>query len=159
MQVPESRLFSFRSEFHESVLAVLARSRHTLAFSGNDFSDWPLESAEAFEHLSRLLRQAGSSLRLVVHSPDWLDRRGVRFRHLRTTFAGRLECRQAPPEIAPGECLLIGDGMHLLRRAHYQAFRGRLQLGMPQEAEPWRRKYDLLWKQSAPCLPPSTTGL
>ena len=159
MQVPESRLFSFRSEFHESVLAVLARSRHTLAFSGNDFSDWPLESPDASNHLARLLREPGSSLRLVVHCPDWLERHAPRFAQLRGTFAGRLECRQAPPAIAPGECLLIGDGMHLLRRAHYQAWRGRLLLAMPQEVDPWSRKYDLLWKQSTPCLAPTATGL
>lgn len=159
MQVAESRLFYSRSEFHESVLAVLACSRHSLVLSGNDFSDWPLESPHAFGHLSRLLRQAGSSLRLVVHSPEWLERHGVRFGQLRSTFAGRLECRQAPPDIAPGECLLIGDAMHLLRRAHYQAFRGRLQLAMPQQADPWCRKFELLWKQSTSCLAPSTTGL
>jgi hypothetical protein len=159
VQAPEERLFSFRSDFHHSVLEVLARSRHTLALLDNDFSEWPLETPQAFEALSRILREPGSSLRLVVHSPDWLEKYAPRFAQLRRTFTGRIECRQAPATIAPGEGLLIGDRIHLLRRAHYESFRGRLLIAMPEQVDPWWRKYELLWQESAPCLGATTTGL
>lgn len=159
MQAPESRLFSFRSEFHQAMLDVLARSRHTLALWDNDFSDWPLESVEVNEELTRLLREPESRLRLVVHSPEWLDRHAPRFARLRRTLGVRIDCRQAPASIPPGEGLLIGDHMHLLRRAHYQAFRGRVTLAMPEQVDPWRRKHDLLWQESTPCMATTTTGL
>ena len=159
MQAPESRLFASRSDFHRSVLDVLNRSRHSLALRGNDFSDWPLETPPAYDQLTRLLREPGSSLRLVVHAPEWLEKHGARFALLRRHFAGRIECRQAPTAIPPGESLLIGDRIHLLRRAHYQAFRGRLMLAMPEQVEPWSRKYELLWQESIPCLTATTTGL
>jgi hypothetical protein len=159
VQAPETRLFSFRSEFHQAVQEVLARSRHTLALADNDFSDWPLESVPVIEELTRLLREPGSHLRLVVHSPDWLDTHAPRFARLRRTLGIRIECRQAPASIPPGEGLLIGDHMHLIRRAHYQAFRGRVSFAMPEQVEPWRRKHDLLWQESTACLATTTTGL
>jgi hypothetical protein len=159
MQAPESRLFSFRSEFQQAVLEVLTRSRHSLALRDNDFSDWPIESPAAIEQLARLLKLPGARLRLVVHAPDWLERHGTRFAQLRRSCPGTIECRQAPASIAPGEGLLIGDNLHLMRRAHYQAFRGRLMLAMPQEVEAWRPKFEMLWEESTPCLNATTTGL
>jgi hypothetical protein len=159
VQAPESRLFSFRSEFHHSVLELLARSRHTLALRDNDFSDWPIETPAAIAELTRLLKESGASLRLVAHSPEWLERYGTRFAQLRRTFAGRIECRQAPAAIPAGEGVLIGDRIHLLRRAHYRSHRGRLMLAMPEQVEPWWHKYELLWQESVPCLTGTTTGL
>jgi hypothetical protein len=159
LQAPESRLFTLRSEFQASVLELLSRSRHSLALADHDFGDWPLESPEAFAELSRLLKEPDGRLRLVVHSPDWLDRHATRFAILRRTFGARIDCRRAPATLPPGEGLLVGDRIHLLRRAHYQAFRGRLQLAMPESVEPWLRKYEQLWQESAPCLTGTTTGL
>jgi len=159
LQAPESRLFSFRTEFQESVLELLSRTHRSLALADHDFSDWPLESPQAFADLSRLLKQPEASLRLVVHAPEWLERHAARFAQLRRAFSGRIECRQAPGTLAPGEGLLLGDRIHLLRRAHYQAFRGRLQLAMPEAVEPWLRKYEQLWQESTPCLTGTTTGL
>jgi hypothetical protein len=159
VQAPESRLFSNRSDFNQAVLEVLARSRHTLAFADNDFSDWPLESVEVIDELNRLLREPESRLRLVVHSPDWLDGHAARFARLRRTLGGRIECRQAPASLSPGEGLLIGDHMHLVRRAHYRSFRGRVSFAMPELVDPWRRKHELLWQESTPCLATTTTGL
>jgi hypothetical protein len=159
VQAPESRLFSFRSEFHASVLEVLGRCRHTLALRADDFSDWPLETPQAFEQFSRVLGEPGASLRLVVHSPDWLEKYGARFAQLRRNFGGRIECRQAPAAITPGEELLIGDRIHLVRRAHYDSFRGRLLVALPEQVDPWWRKYELLWQESTPCLAGTTAGL
>jgi hypothetical protein len=159
LQAPESRLFSLRSEFHRSVLELLSRSRRSVALADHDFSDWPLESPAAFAELSRLLKGPEASLRLVVRSPEWLERHASRFGQLRRSFSGRIECRQAPAAISADEGLLIGDRIHLLRRAHYQAFRGRLLLAMPEAVEPWLRKYEQLWQESTPCLTGTTTGL
>jgi len=159
VQAPESRLFTFRSEFQQAVLDVLIRSRHTLELLDNDFADWPLESLSTIEELSRLLREPESRLRLVVHAPDWLDAHAARFARLRRTFGGRIECRQAPTSLTPGEGLLIGDHMHLLRRAHYQSYRGRVTFAQPELADPWRRKHDVLWQESVPCLAGTITGL
>ena len=148
-----------RSEFQQSVLELLSRSRHRLALADHDFSDWPLESPQAFSELSRLLKEPDAGLRLVVHSPDWLERHAPRFAQLRRSFSGRIEGRQAPATLAAGEGLLLGDRMHFLRRAHYQAFRGRILLAMPESVEPWLRKYEQLWQESTPCLTGTTTGL
>ena len=159
MQASESRLFSFRSEFHLAVQELLARSRRSVALLDRDFSDWPLETPEAMTHLSRILHEPEASLRLVVHSPDWLERYGARFARLRATFSGRVECRQAPASLAAAEGLMIGDRLHLLRRVHFQSYRGRVSYAMPEQTDPWRHKYDLLWQESTPCLTVTTVGL
>lgn len=159
MQASESRLFSFRSEFHLAVQELLARSRRSVALLDRDFSDWPLETPEAVAHLSRILREPESSLRLVMHSPDWLEKYGARFGQLRGIFSGRIECRQAPPSLTAAEGLMIGDRLHLLRRAHYQSFRGRVSFAMPELVDPWRHKYEMLWQESTPCLTVTTAGL
>lgn len=159
MQAPESRLISYRSDFHQSVIEVLNRSRHTLALQDKDFSDWPLETPQAFAQFSRLLSQPDASMRLVVHSATWLEKHGARFARLSRRFAGRIECRQAPATISPAEGLLIGDRIHLLRRAHHDSFRGRLMLAMPEQVDPWCRKFEMLWQESTPCLTATTTGL
>jgi hypothetical protein len=149
----------FRSEFQQAVLEVLSRSRHALALADHDFSDWPLETPVAVAELSRLLKAPDARLRLVVHSPVWLERHAARFALLRRNCGGRIECRQAPATLPPGEALMVGDRIHLLRRAHYQAFRGRLLLAMPEAVEPWLRKYEQLWQESVPCLTGTPTGL
>ena len=159
MQAPESCMFSFRREFHQSVQTLLERTRLTVAMVDRDFADWPLEAPATIAALSTILHEPGSSLRLVLHAPQWLERHGARFAALRARFADRVECRQAPTGIAPGEGLLIGDRMHLLRRAHHDSFRGRLQLAMPEQVDPWRHKFELLWQESVPCLTATTLGL
>lgn len=159
MQASESRMFAFRSEFREAVQSLIARSRLTVAMADRDFSDWPLEEPATIAELTRILREPGSGLRLIVHSPQWLERHAARFATLRASFGDRVECRQAPPGMAPGEGLLIGDRMHLLRRAHYDAFRGRVSFAMPEQVEPWRHKYEQLWQESLPCLSATTLGL
>lgn len=159
MQTSETRLFSLRSEFSQAVLELLARSRLSIALADMDFSDWPLETPEAITQLSRILRPPDSSLRLIVHSPEWLEKYGARLARLRKTFAGRVECRQAPPTFAAGEGLLVGDRHHLLRRAHYRSFRGRVMFAMPEQVDPWRQKYETLWQESTACLTSTTIGL
>ena len=159
MQTSESRLFSFRSEFHQAVHEVLARSRLSIALADRDFSDWPLETPQAIAQLSRILREPGSSLRLVVHSPEWLEKYGARFAQLRSLFSGGIECRQAPASLASTEGLMFGDRLHLLRRAHHQSFRGRVSFALPDQVDLWRQKYELLWQESSPCLAVTTVGL
>jgi hypothetical protein len=159
MQASESRLFSFRSEFHRAVQELLVRSRLSIALADMDFSDWPLETPDAVAQVSRILQHPESGLRLVVHAPDWLEKYGARFAQLRRTFSGRIECRQAPPTVTAGEGLMLGDRLHLLRRAHYQSFRGRVTFAMPEEVDPWRHKFEALWQESTPCLTATTTGL
>ena len=159
MQTSESRLFSLRSEFHRAVVELLTRSRVSIAMADKDFSDWPLETPEAIEQISRILKQPHSILRLMVHSPEWLEQRGARFAQLRRTFAGRIECRQAPATVAAGEGLLIGDHLHLMRRAHFRSYRGRATFAMPEQVEPWRHKLQALWDESTACLTATTLGL
>lgn len=159
MQASESRLFSFRSEFHQAVQELLVRSRLSIAMLDKDFSDWPLETPEAVAQLSRILRQPESGLRLIVRSPDWLEKHGARFAQLRTIFSGRIECRQAPATFAATEGLMLGDRLHLLRRAHFQSYRGRVTFAMPEQVDPWRHKYEMLWQESTPCLTATTIGL
>lgn len=159
MQASESRLFAFRSEFHQAVQELLMRTRRAVALVDRDFADWPLESPAAIAQLERILREPESRLRLIVHSTDWLEKHGARLGQLRRTFAGRVECRQAPASVAAGEGLMLGDRLHLLRRAHFESFRGRVMFAMPDQAEPWSHKYEALWEESTPCLTNTALGL
>jgi hypothetical protein len=159
MRAESSILFRSRGEFTEAVLAAIAASRRELVLADRDFADWPIESQAGGELLAAFLADGPARLRLLVAEPDWLERRAARFMQLRRRNPAGIECRQIPASLFGGEGVVIGDRLHLLRRAHGDFFRGRLSLGDPQAAEPTAGRYDAMWEESTPCLPAHTLGL
>lgn len=159
MQNSESRLFQFRSEFVAAVVEVIARSRCTLCILDRNLADWPLESPAVVADLQRVLGDPAGSIRIVVHETGHLERSAPRLAQLRRLHGDRLLVRQAPPTLPAGESLLLGDASHVLRRAHHEAFRGRVELALPQQVDPWRLKFEALWGESIACLSLTTLGL
>ncbi|MGE0800882.1 MAG: hypothetical protein AB7G13_10190 [Lautropia sp.] len=160
MQTSESRLFTARGEFHACIDELLVRTRLLLATYDHDFSDWPLESRRCFDALTQLLGRPGAGWRLIVRDPDWLERHGARFGQLRRLHADRIQCRCAPPAVAPAAGIALGDRNQLLRRADLTAFRGRaLFAAEPAEIDPWRLRFEALWDESTPCLVATPLGL
>jgi len=160
VQPGASLLLRSRGEFGEAVLAALASTARELALLDRDFADWPLETRAGSAALEALLAgSADARLRVLVADPDWLERRAPRFLQLRLRHRESIACRRLAPGRAATEGLLIGDGLHLLRRAHADAFRGRLALSSPANAEPALRRFDALWDEAVPCLAATTLGL
>ena len=152
--------FTSRGGFVEAALTALAAARETLVLYDRDFRDWPLDRPSAAESIARLLGgNHAARLRLMVADPAWLERHAPRFLQLRQRFSQPIACRQVPASLAPTEGVLIADDRHVLRRAHYGSFRGRLSLEQPAEAEPLVEKYRALWDESTPCLHGTTLGL
>lgn len=145
METPESRLITVRSEFHQAVHDVLGRAQLQLCIQDLDLAEWPLETPAANSALEKLLREPGSSLRIVVHRPDFIEKAAPRLTRLRQRYAGRITIRVAPGNLPAVEGLLIGDDRDLLRRASPEAWRGRAQFDAPAEVDPWRRKFLALW--------------
>ena len=160
MRIEGSVLFRSRGEFTEAVLAAIASSAAELTLADRDFSDWPIDAPAGCEAIATfLVGDPRARVRLLVADPDWLERRGARFMALRRRHAQAIECRRMPASLFNGEGVAIGDRRHLLRRAHYDFFRGRLSLADPAAAEPVATRYDLLWDESTPCLSANTLGL
>jgi hypothetical protein len=160
MKPDASLLFRSRGEFEEAVLTALASSRRDLLIGDRDFSDWPIETAAGFDALDAFLSgNTEARLRVLVADPDWLERRGARFARLRRYHASAIACRQIPASLFANDGVIVGDGMHLLRRAHHDFFRGRLSLGRPSDIAPIAQRWDALWEESTPCLSTTTLGL
>jgi hypothetical protein len=155
-----SLLFRSRGEFTEAVLTAIAASRRELLLLDRDFSDWPLERPAGCAALGAFLAAAPSArLRLLVADPTWLEQRAPRFLALRRRHPAAIDCRQVPAGLFTGDGVIVGDRRHLLRRAHADFFRGRLALADPAAGEPAAARWDALWDESTPCLPPTLLGL
>lgn len=160
MKPDASLLFRSRGEFDEAVLTAVTATRRDLLLGDRDFSDWPLETAAGSDALEAFLSgHAEARLRLLVADPDWLERRGARFARLRQRHASAIACRQIPISLYADDGVIVGDGIHLLRRAHHDFFRGRLSLGRPSDIAPIAQRWNALWDESTPCLATTTLGL
>ena len=159
MQATESRLVSWRSEFHCATVELIGRTRQSLRLVDRDLSDWALEAPAAIAALERVLLSAGASLQIVVQCSDYLERDAPRLIALRRRFSDRVVVRLAPPALPVTEGLLVGDTSHVLRRASPEAYRGRLELAAPVSSEQWRRKFEALWDECETDLPPTMLGL
>jgi hypothetical protein len=160
MKTGSSILFTSRGGFTEAVLTALASSRLRLMLLDPDFRDWPIAEREGCRLIARTLAgNRHATLQLLVNDPEWLDRRAAHFGQLRRQFPTALSCRQVPASLASAEGLAIGDGRHLVRRAHRDRFRGRLTLDAPRDVEPVQARFEALWHESLPCLPGTALGL
>lgn len=155
-----SLLFRLRSEFHTAVLSVIGASSRELVLADRSFQDWPLESPQGVAALMAFLQGgAKARLRLLVADDTWLQREAPRISRLRVQRESQIECRQMPPGLFNGEGIALGDRVHLMRRAHFEHFRGRVQLNAPTEANTSITRYETLWEASTPCPGPTALGL
>lgn len=159
MEAPESRLITLRSEFHQAVLTVLERLPRDVGILDRSLADWPLETPPVNAALEQVLREPGSIVRIVVHNSDFVERHALRLTRLRQQFGSRIAVRVAPDNIPAVEALLIADGRDVLRRASPEAWRSRVQYDLPDEVEPWRRKFQTLWDTCEIELGLTTLGL
>lgn len=159
MEAPDSRLLTHRSDFHQAVLDVIAGTRQELCLLDATLADWPLESRAAIQGLEAIVRNAGATLKIIVHRPDFIERQAPRLTALRRRFSDRITIRVAPANLPAVEGLVIGDGRHLLRRASPEAWRSRLQFDAPDQVEPWRSKFAALWDACETELGLTTLGL
>jgi hypothetical protein len=153
-------IFQLRSEFHAAVLSVIGASHRELVLADRSFQDWPLESPQGVAALMAFLQgNPKARLRLLVADGTWLQREAPRMSRLRIQRESQIECRQMPPGLFNGEGIALGDRVHLMRRAHFEHFRGRLQLNAPTDANPGITRYEALWEASTPCPGPTALGL
>jgi len=152
--------FAHRSAFDTGVLAVIGACRRELMFVDQDFHDWPLETSQGAASLDEWLRRdRRARIRLLVHQPDWLARRAPRLARLRRLRPEGFECRRLPDEAFDGSGLVLGDRLHVLKRAHFNSFRGTLETGAAAGASALWVQWDRVWQAAASCLPSTTLGL
>ena len=152
--------FTHRSGFEEAVLTVIGACNSELLLVDRDFHDWPLESPQGESVLGEWLRRdRRARVRLLVHEPAWLARRAPRLARLRRLHAEAFECRQLPDEAFDGSGLMLGDRLHVLKRAHFDSFRGALETGKASRARALWVQWDRVWQASPVCLPGTTLGL
>jgi hypothetical protein len=150
--------FDSRAEFHAAIIEALDLCRHSVTLLDRSFEGWPLESA-AGEHALRGALRRGALVHVLVGQNDWLARNGTRFMRTRRAFARQMDCREYPAALRIDESILLGDGQHLVRRVHWDGFRGQIALASPSEVEPLMPRYAQVWDESSVCLPATTLGL
>jgi hypothetical protein len=159
MQATESRLVEGRIDFQEAVFELVARTRRTLRLVDRDLVDWALERPAVIAGIERILETPDASVQVVVARTAFLEREAPRLTRVRRRHSDRFVVRLAPEMTPPTEGLLLGDASHVLRRASPDAWRGRVELASPTQAEPWLRKFAALWGECEVEVPVSTLGL
>ena len=150
--------FDTRSACHTAIIEALDLCRHTIILLDRSFEGWPLETAAGEQALRGALRR-GAQVQVLVGQHEWLERNGTRFMRTRRAFPARIECRTYPSSLRIDESVLLGDAQHLVRRVHWDAFRGRSVLASPAQVEPLVPRYAQVWDESTHCLPATTLGL
>jgi hypothetical protein len=149
-----------RDQYHHAIKQLLTEATETVAWVDGDFSDVGLASIETTGLLKQFLRDSRRRrLRLMMAEDQFLAGHAPRFTKLLELHSEQIECRRLQTGQWQGQSILLVDGIHLLTRAQPLQWRGHFALDAVARAEQLAAKFDFLWHESGPCLPPTTLGL
>jgi hypothetical protein len=154
------RIVTQRSEYHHAVAQLLSEATETIAWMDADFADCGLASAESVNLLKQFLRDSRKRrLRLLMADDRFLTAHAPRFKRLIDLHSEQIQCRLLQPGQWQGQSILLVDARHVLTRPQPLQWRGTYALDAVVQAEQLAAKFDFLWHESGPCLPPTTLGL
>jgi hypothetical protein len=149
------------AEQTEAIDAILPLAQRRIRVFDHDLSETGWNSPEREEVLTAfLLRSRLNRLDLLVRDPAWLEGRCPRLRGLQRRFSHLVSVHQCgEPAMHATDPMVIVDERHFVHRFHFEqagAVAGVFQDG---EARALASRFDALWQDSAPTLPPTTLGL
>ena len=151
--------FTAHQEFGERFRECITRSRLSLQLFDADFSVFPLGMGDVDAALRQFLANGGT-MQLAMHRSAIIGRDYPRFMRLLRDFSHRIACRATPPNLRQlTDSFCIGDAINIVRRFHGDHMRGEAAFGSPPAAAISLERFDSIWLESRPCLPPSTIGL
>lgn len=157
----EHRKLDGLSEYSAAIDEIVGLAvRHLMIF------DYSLENM-GFNGLPRyeglkgfLLRNPENRLSIVVKSADYLDRYCPRMMLLLKRFSHNMAIHLTSPEIdSVYDPFCLADGIHYVRRFHFDDPRGVLGIGDPHQGGVLHQRFEQIWKASVPVLHADVTGL
>ena len=159
MDNPVATGFTTHQEFGERLRECIVRSHRCLQLFDPDFSVFPLGMMDADAALRQFLADGGT-VQLAMHRSAIIERDYPRFMRLLREFSHRIACRATPPNLRQlTDSFCIGDAVNIVRRFHGDHMRGEAAFGSPPAAAISLERFDSIWLESRPCLPPTTIGL
>ena len=159
MDQPAATGFTTHLEWGERIRECIAVSRLSLQLFDPDFRVFPLGMSDVDAALRQFLIDGGT-LQLAMHSSAAIEREHPRFMRLLRDFSHRIACRATPPNLRQlTDSFCIGDAVNIVRRFHADHMRGEAAFGSPAAAAISLERFDGIWQESRPCLPPTTIGL
>ncbi len=149
-----------RDQHYLAVRQLLNEATDTISWLDGDFSDSSLNTVDSLGLIKQFLRDSRRRrLRFMMSSDQYLASHAPRFSRLLELHSEQIQCRLLLEGQWQGQSLLIVDARHVLTRAQPQQWRGYFALDAVAQAEQLAAKFDFLWQESGPCLPPTTLGL
>jgi hypothetical protein len=107
-----------------------------------------------------LLANPYNRLNLLVYDPKPLITSCPRLMQLLREFGHNMHIYQ-PPKILQNttEPFAVADGLHFVRRFHFDAMRGLLARNDPVDARLLDSRFQDMWASAHPCASGSTLGL
>jgi hypothetical protein len=154
------KIITQRSEYHHAVQQLLTEATENISWLDGDFADSSFATIESIGLLKQFLRDSRRRrLKLMMAEDQFLASHAPRFTRLMEMHSEQIQCRRLQPGQWQGQGILLVDGRHVLTRAAPLQWRGHFALDAVAHAEQLAAKFDFLWHESGPCLPPTTLGL
>ena len=139
--------------------ALLERAAGRLDLFDPDFAHFPLGAPDV-EATLRAFLHGGGLLRLALHDTTYIERACPRFLGLVRYYSERIDCRRSPRSLRHlSDSFALADGLHVVRRFHCDHMRGEAAFDNPAAVELPTYRFEALWEESGPTLPPTVTGL
>lgn len=141
--------------------ALIGLAERRIRVFDHDLSETGWDSATREDILTAfLLRSRLNRLDLLLRDTRYLESRCPRLRALQRRFSHLVNvhlCRE--PAMNATDPIVVVDDRHYLHRFHYERPDAAAGLHQPAEARALALKWDALWTDSEPTLPPTTLGI
>lgn len=147
-----SQPFDTQADYVAALAQLCGLAEHTLFLFEKNFDRLGFDSEACYEQLRHfLLAGAGNRLYLLVQDDSHLTRFCPRIMNLLQSFAGSMQLHRMPKQLqhisAP---LAIADGIHCLRRFHFDQPQGILTLNDDVGTAPYKSQFLEMWHASLP---------
>jgi hypothetical protein len=133
--------------YQRAIDTLLESVKQELRIFDVDLRDLDFGSRRRSELIANfLLAGRGNRVRIVLHDSDHVERFSPRFMSLLQKFSHCLEIRLTPSELRQlSECYVLADSNAGVVRFHADQMRGKIFLGVPEEAKGWQGRFEELW--------------
>jgi len=153
--------FDSEATYRAAIDVALAAARNEVRVFDHDLTAMHLGERSRVALLTEFLRGSRDRrLKIVVHDTTALETSLPRLIDLMRLYGHLVETRRTPEHLRHlADRWLLADAAHGAIRFHADHARGKLIIDMPNEIEPWWRRFDDLWQECEVCSPGATTGL
>jgi hypothetical protein len=149
------------SEYISALDTICASAKNSLNIFEKNYEGLGFNGEARCESLRRfLLANPYNRLNLMVYDPKPLLSSCPRLLLLLRQFGHNMSINQPPKMLQKStEPFTVADGVHYVRRFHFDAMRGLQAVNDPVEAGLLNSKFKDMWSSARPCASGTTLGL